>query len=118
MKAKLFAPDQDGAAVSLPTGKKHELTCQIATMTVSFAHRRPGARSYPKFILESSDGKYKQQRSARNHLIRDSQDCLIRFDYLPKGAKFTLTRLDTPTLRNVVWEKIPFDNIVDQESGG
>jgi hypothetical protein len=118
VKAKLFAPDPDGKAVSLPTGKKYELTCQIATMTVSFAHRRPGLWSYPKFILESADGKYKQQRSARNHLIRDNQDCLIRFDYLPKGAKFTLTRFDTPTLPNVVFEDIPFDNIVDRKSGG
>jgi len=117
MKPKVFAPDQDGAAVSLPTGKKHELTCQIATMTVEFAHPRPGGQTYPKLVLESSDGKYKQQRSAKNDLRREKRQCQVRFDYLPKGAHFTLTRFDGPQLSHVVFKDAAFDKIVDRADG-
>jgi len=114
VKAKLFAPAPDGAAVSLPTGKKHELTCQIATMTVDFAHPRPGRQTYPKLVLESSDGKYKQQRSAKNNLRREKRQRQVRFDYLPKGARFTLTRFDGPELSHIVFKDAAFDDVVDR----
>ena len=114
LKPKLFAPSPDGAAASLPTGKKHELTCQIATMTVEFAHPKPGTQGFPKLVLESNDGTFKQQRTARNNLLRDHRRMKVRFDYLPKGATFTLTRHDSPEHSRIVLRSAPFDDIVDR----
>jgi len=120
VKPKLFAPAPDGAAVSLPTGKKHELTCEIATMTIELAHPRPGRQVFPKLVLESTDGSYRQQRTARNNLLRDSRRLRLRFDYLPKGARFTLTQHDGPKLERILFREKPFDDIVDRapDDGG
>jgi hypothetical protein len=120
VKPKSFAPAPDGAPASLPTGKQHELTCQIATMTVEFAHARPGTLAYPKLVLESNDGTFKQQRTPKNNLLRDGRRQRVRFDYLPKGARFTLTRHDDPERTRVVFKNKPFDDIIDrpdQEKG-
>jgi hypothetical protein len=114
MKPKHFAPAADGAATSLPTGKKHALTCQIATMTVEFVHSRPGKLAFPKLVLESSDGIFKQQRTPKNNLLRDGRRQRVRFDYLPKGARFTLTRHDDPERTRVVFKDKPFDDIIDR----
>lgn len=113
-KAKLFAPAPDGAPASLPTGKQHDLTCQIATMTIDFVHRQPGKTAYPKFVLESSDGSYKQQRTPRNDLRRDRRKGMVRFDYLPKEARFTLLRHDEAGRTRVVFEDKSFDEIADR----
>lgn len=118
VKPKLFAHGPGGAAVALPTGKKHELTCDIATMTIELAHPRPGQQIFPKLILESSDGTYRQQRTARNNLLRQPGRLMLRFDYLPKGARFTLTRKDGPKLNHVVFREKPFDDIVDRAMDG
>jgi hypothetical protein len=114
VKAKTFAPAPDGAPASLPTGRKHELICQIATMTVEVAHPRPGQQRFPKLVLESSDGKYRQQRTAHDNLLREAMRVKVRFDYLPKGARFTLTRCDGPSLKQVVFEDKSFDDVVDR----
>jgi hypothetical protein len=114
-KPKVFAPGPDGAGASLPTGKKHELTCQIATMTVEFAHVRPGKLTFPKLVLESSDGSFKQQRTPKNNLLRDRRRVKVRFDYLPKGARFTLTKYHGPEHADMVFKNAPFDDIVDRD---
>jgi hypothetical protein len=114
VKPKNFAPSHDGASTALPTGKKHELTCQIATMTVDFAHARPGTLAFPKLVLESSDGSFKQQRTPKNNLLREGRRQRVRFDYLPKGARFTLTRHDGPERTRVLFKDKPFDDIVDR----
>jgi len=41
----------------------------------------------------------------------------VRFDYLPKGAHFTLTRFDGPQLSHVVFKDAAFDKIVDRADG-
>ena len=117
-RPKLFIPAPDGAAASLPTGTKHDLTCRIATATVEFAHPRAGRHGYPKLVLESADGTFKQQRTARNNLLRDHRRLKVRFDYLPKGATFTLTRLDSPEHTRIVFKNAPFDDIVDRAEDG
>lgn len=114
VKPKSFAPSPEGAPTALPTGKKHELTCQIATMTVDFAHARPGTLAFPKLVLESSDGSFKQQRTPKNNLLREGRRQRVRFDYLPKGARFTLTRHDGPKRTRVLFKDKPFDDIVDR----
>jgi hypothetical protein len=116
VKPKIFAAANDGAPVSLPAGRKHELVCQIATMTIEVAHRRPGQQRFPKLVLKSSDGRYRQQRTAHDNLLREPRRLKVRFDYLPKGTNFTLTRHDGPSLKQVVFENKPFDDIVDGES--
>jgi Domain of unknown function (DUF4150) len=118
VKPNLFAPAPDGAPASLPTGKPHTLTCQIATATFEFAHPKPGMQGFPKLVLESSDGAYKQQRTARNNLLRSGRKLRVRFDYLPKGATFTLTRHDSPSLSRKVFDKASFDDIVDRKQDG
>ncbi len=115
-RPKFFVPAPDGAAASLPTGTKHELTCRIATATLEFAHPRAGKPGYPKLVLESADGTFKQQRTARNNLLRDGRRLKVRFDYLPKGATFTLTRHDSPEHTRIVFKNAPFDDIVDRAS--
>jgi hypothetical protein len=114
VKAKSFAPAPDGAPASLPTGKKHELICQIATLTVDFEHPKPGKMTFPKLVLESSDGKFKQQRTPRNNLNRDARHVRVHFDYLPKGARFTLTKHYAPGHGDVLFKDAPFDDIVDR----
>ncbi len=117
VKPRIFAPAPDGAAVSLPTGKQHDLTCRIATMTVEFAHPRPGKTAFPKLVLESSDGSYRQQRSARNNLRRDQRKVTVRFDYLPKGARFTLTKHYGPGHADVLFKDAAYGDIVDRGGG-
>jgi hypothetical protein len=38
----------------------------------------------------------------------------VRFDYLPKGATFTLTQYDGPSLKQVVFKDKAFDDVVDR----
>jgi hypothetical protein len=42
----------------------------------------------------------------------------VRFDYLPKGATFTLTRHDSPEHTRIVFKDAPFDDIVDRAEDG
>ncbi len=114
VKARTFAPAADASPVLLPTGKSHDLVCQIATMTIEVAHPRPGQQRFPKLVLESSDGKYRQQRTAHDNLLRESRKLRVRFDYLPKGTRFTLTRHDGPSLRKVIFKDRAFDDLVDR----
>lgn len=118
VKAKVFAHGSGGAAVALPTGKKHDLTCEIATMTIELAYPRPGHQVFPKLLLESSDGSYRQQRTARDNLLRETRRLRLRFDYLAKGARFTLTRKDGPKLEHIVFRDKSFDDIVDRATDG
>ncbi len=109
-------PLEPGHAYRVRTGKKYVFQLPADWMTVSFVIDTSGQidSEYPKFCLESTDGSYRQELSAKNDLVPGDVYLDLRFEKLIAGKLYTLTRHDEQGIEQVVFENMPYAEIVDQ----
>ncbi|HYO54432.1 hypothetical protein [Archangium sp.] len=102
--------------VLLQTGMSHTLCVYRPVMTVAFmlSASDHADSPYPKYVLESSDGTYHQERSAKDDLVPGDALLQLSFENLPRGAYFTLRRVESDGDVTVLFRDRPFDQIVDQ----
>jgi hypothetical protein len=85
-------------------------------MTLSFVTRASGSLegTYPIYILESKDGSYYKKLSVGSDLVSVGAYMQLKFEKLLRNRNYKLTRLVEEDLSEVVFDDVPFSNIVDQ----
>jgi type VI secretion system secreted protein VgrG len=106
-----------GKAYGLATGKNHllELPERRNVMTVAYLFDgRPGD-AYPKYVLESDDGAYRQERSPKDDLVKGDGLLQLRFDKLVAGKHYKLTKRLDAEHTEVLFEDMGYAQLVDQQ---
>lgn len=99
------------------TEKKHIFWIENFLMTISYlmASSSQMESEFPRYILESSDGSYRQERSVGGDLCNEGHYMQLRFEKLKPGKSYKLTRYIAEDFAEVVFENAPFNKIVDQD---
>jgi hypothetical protein len=100
----------------LATGRRHVLRLPADYMTISFlVDSAAGIElAYPKYELRSADGAYEKTMSAKDDLVPGDAYMQLKFDELLPGKRYTLRRLDGPTMSRVVFQGVAYENLVDR----
>jgi hypothetical protein len=96
---------------------KHKFRIYKFTISYIMAATSQMECGYPKYVLESSDGSYRKERSVGGDLCDQGQYMQLRFELLKPGKTYKLTRYIAEGFEEVVFDNAPFDKIVDQERG-
>ena len=89
-------------------------------MTISFLVSAEAglADAYPRYVLESADGRYAEERTARDDLVPGDHFLQLVFDELPLDTTYTLTRWHDAETSEVLFRDAPGPSIVDQSRPG
>lgn len=99
------------------TGKINYFEIEPRVMTISFILDQASQvdSSYPKYLLESTDGAYSTELSPRSDLVKQGQYFQLRFEELRTNRLYTLTRKTDDTTKDIVFQEVPYETIVDQK---
>lgn len=105
-----------GKSYELKTTLRHTFRLGYC-MTLSFILNDKGQvdGDYPIYTLESTDGSYSLKLSAGSDLVAAGDYMQLRFDKLLPGLNYKLTRLIEEDMEEVIFDDVPFGDIVDQE---
>ena len=103
-----------GTPVKLPPDVDHvlELPERVA-MTIAFLFEPGRDAEYPRFVLESEDGTYREEKTPRDDLVKGDAYLQLRFVGLLGGKSYRLTRWSDRQQEEVVFEGRPYESIVD-----
>lgn len=105
-----------GPPVTLATGVTHTVCVYEPVLTVAFL-LDSAARSdsdFPRYTLTSSSGAYRKALGAKDDLVPGDDLLQLRFEDLPQDTFFTLARHEAHGDEHVLFEDLPFDQVVDQ----
>jgi len=110
---------EPGRACHLRTDEPYVIRVPTASMTIAFLLESRGqvAQTFPRYVLRSSDGAYDEELSAKNDLVPGDAYLQLKFEKLLPGKRYTLTRFDDVDLSHVIFEDVPFREVVDQPRG-
>ncbi len=98
------------------TGQVHHFEVKPRAMSISFILSSAAQvdADHPKYLLESHDGAYSKELSAKNDLVPFDQYLQLRFEDLRPNRRYTLVRKDSDTESDVVFRDVPYATIIDQ----
>lgn len=100
----------------LITGKKHALQLPPDWMTITFLMPKGAIDiDFPKYTLKSSDGAYEKSLTAKDDMVPGDKYLQLKFEKLLPGKKYTLTVFYDSEISRVIFDKVPFNQVVDQE---
>lgn len=84
-------------------------------MTISFIMPSSPDVAFPKYVLESTDGAYKKELSAKDDLVPGDKYLQLKFENLLPGKLYQLTRFDDAEISQVIFRDVRYEEVVDQE---
>jgi hypothetical protein len=95
-------------------GPRPRATEEEDVMSIAFLLDDDHDADHPRYVLESEDGAYRQERSPKDDLVQGDRYLQLQFGKLLAGKKYKLTKWLDPECAQVVFEGAPYDFIVDQ----
>lgn len=84
-------------------------------MTISFLMPAAASVAFPKYVLESADGAYKKELTAKDDLVPGDKYLQLKFENLLPGTTYKLTRFDDDAISQVLFDKAKYEDVVDQQ---
>lgn len=84
-------------------------------MTISFIMPSSPDVAFPKYALESTDGAYKKELTAKDDCVPGDKYLQLKFENLLPGKLYKLTRFDDAEISQVIFDKVRYEEVVDQE---
>lgn len=105
-----------GQSYDLVTGKKHELRLPPDWMTITFLMPSGAVDiEYPRYELKSADGAYEKSLTAKDDMQPGDKYLQLKFENLLAGKKYTLTVFHDAQISRVIFDKVPYNEVVDQD---
>lgn len=105
----------------LATNQEHIVRVRRAsaarTMTISYliGSAAQFTDAYPKYVLESTDGAYRSEKSPQDDLVDGDEYMQLRFTDLLPGKQYRLTCFHAADFDEVVFDDAPYERIIDQQ---
>ncbi len=105
-----------GKKVRLATDKAHVLELpERVGMTIAFLFEPDRESEWPKFVLESEDGAYREELSPKDDLVKGDRFLQLRFTGMMAGRTYRLTRWNSEAQHEIVFANASYDEIVDRD---